>query len=452
MQSNHSAANTLTNLHLAAGMALWASWSVLVVLIAALNGSAGLRISNAELFQLLAISGASATLLQLGGFALGERAMRPGFIYANTTLLLIPALALGWALNQQPLQLHHLQLIALVCGAGGAQFAALDYRNQPTQLGWQMAVNAAIVGIGIVAAQVLAPLLASLSTELAEPHFSNTSWGTILGNRAPKTAIWLANIGWVMALLLLLLTAITLITSKPSAKGQAVNTNCLPLNTNRQPLKVLRNRHTWLMSLLFIMAFGSFIGFAMAFPLSVQVIFGTTREWQGDQLLVSAANHGAPNALTYVWLGPLCGILARPVGGWLADSHGGAKVTWWCALILATGCLLAAQLSDWAYYSPTPERWFLAYILIFMLIFATAGMASSAVCRSISQLFPAVQASYALRWVLALATAGAAYIPWLWSLTEQPGLALVGFSGFYLICATLTRTVYLRRHSVNYNP
>ena len=449
MQTNHTTVNTLTNLHLAAGMALWASWSVLVVLLAALDGSTGTGISHAELFKLVAISGVSATMLQLGGFFIGERAMRASFIYANTMVLIIPALLLAWALNQQLLQLNHLQWIALACGAGGAQFIALQQPNQSAQMGWQMAVNAAIVGIGIVVAQVLAPLLVTIPSGFAFAHASSTSWGTMLGSQAPNTPMWLANIGWAAAIILALLTA------NKIAKGQALKAKklkCLPLSTNCQPIKVLRNRHTWFMTLLFIMAFGSFIGFAMAFPLSVQAIFATTREWQGGELIEAAANHGAPNALTYAWLGPLCGILARPIGGWLADSYGGAKVTWWCALILATSCLLAAQLSDWAYYSATPERWFLAYILVFMLIFSAAGAASSAVCRSITQLFPAEQASYALRWVLALGTAGAAYIPWLWSLTDQPGLALVGFSLFYLICATFTRITYLRRHSVHYNP
>src|SRR5690606_5058771 len=119
----------------------------------------------------------------------------PNFIFANTTLLIIPAFAYAWALNQQPLQLQHLQWIALACGAGGAQFSALKRPTQPAQLGWLMAVNAAIVGVGIVAAQVLAPMLANASTAMAAPHLSSTTWGTILGSNPPNTAIWLANIG-----------------------------------------------------------------------------------------------------------------------------------------------------------------------------------------------------------------------------------------------------------------
>ena len=229
MQTNHTTVNTLTNLHLAAGMALWASWSVLVVLLAALDGSTGTGISHAELFKLVAISGVSATMLQLGGFFIGERAMRASFIYANTMVLIIPALLLAWALNQQLLQLNHLQWIALACGAGGAQFIALQQPNQSAQMGWQMAVNAAIVGIGIVVAQVLAPLLVTIPSGFAFAHASSTSWGTMLGSQAPNTPMWLANIGWAAAIILALLTA------NKIAKGQALKAKklkCLPLSTN----------------------------------------------------------------------------------------------------------------------------------------------------------------------------------------------------------------------------
>ncbi len=37
---------------------------------------------------------------------------------------------------------------------------------------------------------------------------------------------------------------------------------------------IFGNKHTWSMTLLYIVTFGSFIGFSMALPLSITVIFG----------------------------------------------------------------------------------------------------------------------------------------------------------------------------------
>jgi NNP family nitrate/nitrite transporter-like MFS transporter len=90
---------------------------------------------------------------------------------------------------------------------------------------------------------------------------------------------------------------------------------------------------TAIMSLLYIGTFGSFIGYSFAFGLVLQNQFGRTP--------LQAA------AVTFI--GPLIGSLIRPLGGWLADRLGGARVTFWNFLAMAVStllCILASAMGS----------------------------------------------------------------------------------------------------------
>jgi NNP family nitrate/nitrite transporter-like MFS transporter len=91
----------------------------------------------------------------------------------------------------------------------------------------------------------------------------------------------------------------------------------------------LANKHTSIMSLLYIGTFGSFIGYSFAFGLVLQNQFGRTP--------LQAA------AVTFI--GPLIGSLIRPLGGWLADRLGGARVTFWNFMAMAVSTLLCILAS-----------------------------------------------------------------------------------------------------------
>lgn len=431
---------------------MWMSWSVLVVLLSATMPD----FSVSQLFALLALSGVAATLAHLLLFAVGDKAMQASFSQTATVLLLLPAIGLICLLQDSSIGYSSLLVLAFICGLGGAQFMALGDTApyERTQLGWSLGVNASVLGIGIVLAQVGVPLLTALpwAGELSgAPWSTQAATGNMLGNIAPGTPIWLANVGWFMALALLMIIVLRQMPLWQLSGPVELNHRVRPLARRL----IFRNKHTWLMALLYIMAFGSFIGFAITFPLSLQFVFGLSRVWEGGELVYAVSNDHAPNALTYAWIGPLLGVLARPLGGWLADQVGGARVAKWCALALALACSFAALTAYQAFYSRTPETLFLSYILAFLLIFIASAMASSAVFKSISEIFPPEQLGTVLRWVVALATTGAIYIPLLWSLhsaTATPAAALLGFAVFYVICAAIIHWNYLRRQSEFYNP
>ncbi len=92
--------------------------------------------------------------------------------------------------------------------------------------------------------------------------------------------------------------------------------------------EIFSNKHTWSMTLLYIVTFGSFIGFSMALPLSMKVIFGISHVRDAAGVLQHTLNNpNAPAVLAYAWIGPFVGALIRPVGGWISDKVGGSIVT-----------------------------------------------------------------------------------------------------------------------------
>ena len=436
----------MTALQVIASTSVWMCWSVLVVVLYAL----GLGFNFAQLFGLLALTGFAAAGFQLSWFALGSRSLSRRFIRTTTALLTLVAVAMAWLFIQTSFSLEQLQLLAICAGLGGAQLYVRGERSstESSTMGWELAVTAAVGGIGIVLAQIATPLVVTLPNVLggnADPLLTTISMGNVLGSVRPEQPISLSNLGWM----LLVFTCVAVL--YPAQRQSQERPTHAPFHRRY----LIRNPHLWVMTLLYIMAFGSFIGFALSFPLVLQFLFGLSREWQAGELVNAISNDYAPQALTYAWLGPLVGVVARPLGGWLADLYGGARVTFVCAVLLALACAAAAYLTQQAFHSGAPEQYFLLFLLVFFVLFVVSSLASSAIYRSASVLFPAAQLPIALRWLAACATAGAGYIPLMWgvqSVTGTPALALIAFAVFYFTCAMIVAGVYLRRHSVYFNP
>ena len=209
------------------------------------------------------------------------------------------------------------------------------------------------------------------------------------------------------------------------------------------------------MSILYIMTFGSFIGFAAAFPLSIKVIFGFSHITVDGVMTHTTANPNGPSALTYAWIAPFIGALIRPVGGWVSDRFGGALVTQVCSVAMVALSLLAAWYMKLAYQSATPEQYFVPFFLTFLGLFAASGLGNGSTFRSVANIFPKEQAGPVLGWTSAVAGYGAFYIPQVFG--EQinaatPEYAMVGFAVFYGICSLLNWWFYLRKSGEFYNP
>lgn len=216
-------------------------------------------------------------------------------------------------------------------------------------------------------------------------------------------------------------------------------------NLKRQ-FKIFHNKHTLIMSIIYTMTFGSFIGYAAGFPLSIKVVFGFQHLLVDGVMTHNTPNPDGPSALMYAWMGPFIGALIRPIGGWMSDKIGGAKVTQYVSLTMIASALGVAYFMAAAYKSATPEEFFFPFFVLFLILFAATGIGNGSTFRTIAMVFDKEQAGPVLGWTSAVAAYGAFIIPKVFG--EQikaatPENALYGFAIFYTVCLVLNWWYYL---------
>lgn len=217
-------------------------------------------------------------------------------------------------------------------------------------------------------------------------------------------------------------------------------------NLKRQ-FKIFENKHTWIMSVIYVMTFGSFIGYSAAAPLSIKVVFGFQHIVDAAGVMThNVVNLNGPSALSYAWMGPFIGALIRPIGGMISDKVGGAKVTQWVAIVMILAALGCAYYMKAAYASATPENFFPQFMVLFVILFAATGVGNGSTFRTIAMVFDEEQAGPVLGFTSAVAAYGAFIIPKVFG--EQikaatPQYALYGFAIFYFVCLVLNYWYYL---------
>ncbi|MGB4912622.1 MAG: MFS transporter [Candidatus Dechloromonas phosphoritropha] len=259
------------------------------------------------------------------------------------------------------------------------------------------------------------------------------------------TGLGLLNV-WVAIPLdiMLMLTVMKLAAFGPMKEGVA------------KQFEIFRNKHTWAMTVLYIVTFGSFIGFSMALPLAMKVIFDVVHVPDANGVMTHTK--GNPNALpvlAYAWIGPFVGAATRPLGGWISDKVGGSIVTQWVCVVMALAAIAVGYVMMLAYHSATPEQYFFLFLALFMVLFAATGIGNGSTFRSIGFIFDRQQAGPVLGWTSAVAAYGAFAAPVV--IGEQikagtPQAAMYGFAVFYALCLILNWWFYLRTNAYVKNP
>ncbi len=210
------------------------------------------------------------------------------------------------------------------------------------------------------------------------------------------------------------------------------------------------------MTALYVVTFGSFIGFSMALPLAITVIFGEQHILDPvTGLMTHVKNPNAPSALQYAWIGPFVGALIRPVGGWISDKVGGSIVTQVISAVMVAASAYAGWIMMQAYQSATPEIYFTQFLITFVVLFAATGIGNGSTFRTVGVIFDRVQAGPVLGWTSAVAAYGSFIAPVV--IGEQikagtPQNAMYGFAIFYAVCLVLNWWFYLRKNAYIKNP
>ncbi|MDP3123786.1 MAG: MFS transporter, partial [Thiobacillus sp.] len=455
------------------GFAVWGMWGIITVQMLNL----GFPFAQTELFTLTAIAGLAGATLRIPASFFIRIAGGRNSVFLTTALLMIPAIGTGIALQDKDTPLWMFQMLALLSGIGGGNFAAsmsnistfFPKRLQGTALG----LNAGLGNFGVTTMQILIPLAMTTgafavvtggSMELVKDS------GWIFGKILAGTPTYIQNAGFVWLLLLipmsilayfgmnnlatisqninstlaaftkvLYLYGLAFITAgvglylylpAPTGLGLLNMWVALPLiiiatllamklaafgemkgNIAKQ-FEIFRNKHTWSMTALYIVTFGSFIGFSMALPLSITVIFGDTHTLNAATgMWEHVKNPNAPSALQYAWIGPFVGALIRPLGGWISDKVGGSIVTQIISAIMVAASAYAGWIMMQAYQSATPEIYFTQFIVTFVVLFAATGIGNGSTIRTVGVVFDRLQAGPVLGWTSAVAAYGAFIAP-----------------------------------------
>ncbi|OGX12816.1 MAG: MFS transporter [Omnitrophica bacterium RIFOXYB12_FULL_50_7] len=487
--------------------AIWIMWGMIIVQMKKLGFTFGmphqtpedLKTFNELLWTLPAIAGlAGATLRIPHSFMIAIGGGR-NVVFFSTLLLLIPSIGAGMALQNIHTSYLVFAILAVLSGFGGGNFASsmsnisffFPKRMQGTALG----LNAGLGNLGVSVMQFLIPVVitAGIFGGLAGAGLPLVE---VDGAKAVGALVFIQNAGWIWAPFLILSTIASffgmnnLKTATPDlgnykaeffkialltmfgliAAGigaylltilklnmwivlpatillalflmKTLSPKQIKGNLDRQ-FSIFKNKHNWIMTVLYVMTFGSFIGYAASFPKLIQDVFGYLPDGR--------VNPNAPNPMTWAFLGPMVGALTRPIGGWLADKiKSGSKVTAWSTASQVVAALGVAFFIVKAKSLSTPEMYWWPFFTLFMILFITTGLGNGSIFRSIPYIFPKEQAGPVLGWASAMAAYGAFIIPIVFGQqikTGHPEHALYGFTVYYLVCLALNWYYYGRKNS-----
>ena len=414
--------------------AVWMIWSTVTVRL----NSAGFAFSNDQLFLLAALPSISgATLRVFYSFMVpifgGRR-----WTALSTASMLIPCIWLGFAVQDPSTPYWVFALIALLCGFGGGNFASsmsnISFFYPKSQQGTALGLNAGLGNLGVSVMQFAVPLA------VAGGLFG--AFGGEPQQLGDGGRLWLQNAGWIWVPFIAVVSVAAWFGMNDIADAKA---------SFRDQAVIFKRKHNWLMCLLYLGTFGSFIGYAAGFPLLIKSQFPNV------------------NPLAYAWLGPLVGAVVRPFGGWLADKLGGARVTLWNFIVMAIAVVGVTVFLP----SAGNEGHFGGFFVCFLVLFLTTGIGNGSTFRMIPVIFlteamrgvdknnaaAVAQANKegntlgaaTLGFTAAMAAYGGFFIPKSYgssiALTGAPHAALWCFAAFYLVCIAVTWWYYARKHA-----
>ena len=415
--------------------AVWQVWSVAVVNLP----NIGFKYSENQLFWLAALPALSgATLRIFYSFMVPVFGGRR-WTALSTASLLLPAAGLGFAVQNPDTSYITMMTLALLCGFGGGNFSSsmanISFFFPKAEKGTALGLNAGLGNLGVSVVQFVVPLIITAGVFGV---FGGEAQTWVKGDATKQ--MWLQNAGfvWVPFIIISALAAWfgmnDIASAKASFKDQAI---------------IFTRKHNWIMCVLYLGTFGSFIGFAAGFPLLIKSQFP------------------AVDPVKYAFLGPLIGALVRPLGGWLSDKiKSGAVITQivFIGMIVAVCGVLAFLPTDGQGGS------FWGFFACFMALFALTGLGNGSTFMQVPVIFLNMHQRFAeqglvdaeqarldatkegaavIGFTAAFAAYGGFFIPKSYgtsiAVTGSVNAALIAFIVFYVLCGALNWWYYARK-------
>ncbi len=408
---------------------VWMVWSVVVAKLPAI----GFAFTPSQLFWLAALPGLSGATLRIFYSFLVPIFGGRLWTTVSTASLLIPAVGIGYAVQNPQTPYLIFLVLALLCGFGGGNFASsmanISYFFPKAEKGNALALNAGLGNLGVSVMQFLVPIVITTGV-----------FGALGGQPQVMSAggqLWMQNAGFVWVPFIIAATVAAWLGMNDIADAKA---------SFAEQAIIFSRKHNWLMCVLYTGTFGSFIGYSAGFPLLAKLMFPEV------------------NALQFVFLGPLVGALSRAGTGWVADRFGGGRVTFWTfvGMIVAVFGVISFLPSGGGAGS------FVGFFAAFMVLFFLTGVGNAStfqmipiiMSREIPRLMPKLgrddqqrqagrEGAAIIAFTSAIAAFGAFFIPKAYgssiAMTGSPVAALWGFLGFYGLCLVLTWGFYTRR-------
>jgi MFS transporter, NNP family, nitrate/nitrite transporter len=385
---------------------VWQIWSVVAVRL----NDIGFQFTEEQLFTLAAIPGlVGATLRFVYTFGVGKFGGKNWTVF-STAVLAIPAMGIGIAVQNPDTPFSVMLLLAALCGLGGGNFSSsvanISFFFPKKEKGTALGINGGLGNMGVSVVQFVTPLIITTST------FAFIGGeGQVLPN---GSQVWLQNAAFIWVIPIILLTVIA-----------AFKMDNLPNATQsvKDQFVIVKRKHTWIMSVLYVATFGSFIGYSAAFPLLLRSLF--------------------PEYISLAFLGALIAAAARPVGGFISDKLGGSRVTFFVLVLMTLGAFSVIYFIN--------QKDFSGFLISFLVLFFAAGIGSGSTFQMIPNIFIPKEAAPVLGFTAAFAAYGSFLIPKLfgWSIntTGTYVTAFYFFIAVYVISIVLNWYFYQRKNS-----
>ncbi|WP_207390481.1 nitrate/nitrite transporter [Rhodococcus sp. ABRD24] len=414
------------------GFSVWSIWSVMVLFMP----TDVFGIDAAGKFFLVAVPTLVGSVLRIPYTVATARFGGRNWTVFSALVLLIPTLLTLWFVQHPGTSYTTFLLVAATVGVGGGNFASSMANINafyPQRLkGWALGLNAGGGNIGVPAIQLVGLLVIATVGNTA-PYLVCAVYLVLIAVAAVGAALFMDNLGNQKADL-------------------------------RSMVAALRVRDSWIVSFLYIGTFGSFIGFSFAFGQVLQINF-----LAGGETPAQAALHAAQIA----FIGPLLGSIARPLGGRFADRVGGGRITLYtfAAMVLATAVLVSAGTADDATPGSASGVTMAALVIGFVALFVLSGIGNGSVYKMIPSIFEARSRSLIgldepdrAGWSRNMSGALIGFAGAIGGLggvginlvlrasysspAKSATMAFWVFLGFYVVCALVTWTVFVRRRPV----